>query len=128
AAGVDEIENDGLIIGKDLLLMEPGSTNDEDTAVRFIEENTPSKVMRYEKAIRSLERKLTINPDNIAALVGLTYFNNKLGRSEEAVRSAQTIRRLKAQFTIADFERTLYLKFQIQSIKNTALLNQAGIY
>jgi hypothetical protein len=128
AAGVDEIENDGLIIGKDLLLADSKSEDIEDPSVRFIEESTPSRVTEYEKAIRSLERKLVINPSNIAALVGLTYFNNKLGRSTEAARSAKKIRHINPAFTVVDFEKTLKFKFQRRSLNNTALLNQAGIY
>jgi curved DNA-binding protein CbpA len=128
AKGVDEIESDGLIIGKDLLLTDSDTADGEDPAVGFIEETTPSRVTAYEKAIRSLERKLTINPANIAALVGLTYFNNRLGRSAEAVRSAQQIRHINPAFTVSDFENTLKCKFQRRSLRNTALLNQAGIY
>jgi hypothetical protein len=128
AEGVDEIEKDGLIIGKDLLLTDAASTDGEDHSVKFIEETTPSRVTEYEKAIKSIERKLVINPSNIAALVGLTYFNNKLGRSTEAVRSAKKIRQINPAFTVNDFEKTLKFKFQRRSLNNTALLNQAGIY
>lgn len=128
ADGVDAIESDGLVLGKDLFLMEPTDTYDEGTPVRYIEENTPSRVESYRKAIRSLERKLTINPANISALVGLTHFHNKLGQSEEAVRTAQAIRRINPGFTVGDFEKTLKFKFQVPSLKNKALLNQAGIF
>ena len=128
AEGVDEIESDGLIIGKDLLLAHSERTEGEDNTLIYIEETTPSRVTEYEKAIRSLERKLTINPVNIAALVGLTYFNNRLGRSAEAIRSAEKIRHINPAFTVDDFEKTLKFKFQRNSLNNTALLNQAGIH
>jgi curved DNA-binding protein len=124
AAGVDAVEADGLILGKDLLLTE--STGDADEARPLIEEDTPSAVDRHEAAIRSLADKLTLNPDNVAALVGLTYFNNKLGRESEAVAAARRIRKANPAFSADDFEKTLQLKFRVGPLNNRALLEKAG--
>jgi len=125
AAGVDAIEADGLILGKDLLLTE--SAGETDEARRLIEEDTPSAVDQCEAAIRSLADKLTLNPDNLAALVGLTYFNNKLGREDEAVAAARRIRKASPAFSAEDFEKTLELKFRTGPMNNRALLEKAGI-
>ncbi len=124
AAGVDAVEADGLILGKDLLLTE--STGEADDARPLIEEDTPSAVDRYEAAIRSLADKLTLNPDNVAALVGLTYFNNKLGREAEAVAAARRIRKANPAFSAADFEKALQLKFRVGPLNNRALLEKVG--
>lgn len=123
AAGVDEIESDGIILGKDLLL--------EDTSDNkhwpMIEEETPSKVAAYESAIASLEAKVALNADNIAAWVGITYFSNKLGREKAAVAAAQSILQLNPSFSAEDFDRILSLKYRVDGIKNAALLQKVGI-
>ena len=126
AAGVDEIEADGVILGKDLLLTESASESEVSSQVKLIEEQTPSKVSAYQKAVDSLESKVALNPDNVAALVGLTYFNNRLGRQSAAVDAARKIRTVKPDFSIEDFEKTLQFKFRIGGIKNASLLKEAG--
>jgi hypothetical protein len=75
----------------------------------------------------SLAHKLAVNPDNTPALVGLIYFSDKLGQFERAARAARTIRRIDPQFSMRDFEETLQHKFQVPSIDNGALLQDAGI-
>jgi tetratricopeptide (TPR) repeat protein len=123
AAGVDEIEADGIVLGKDLLL-DDGSAEDERP---LIEEETPSRVSAYENAIASLEAKIALNPDNIPALVGLTYYNNKLGREDAAIAAAQNILKLSPDFTTEEFKKILTLKFRTGGLKNAYLLQKAGI-
>jgi hypothetical protein len=124
AAGVDEIEADGIVLGKDLLL--------EDTLAKsqkiLIEEETPGRTSDYENAIASLKAKVALNPENITAWVGITYFNNKLGREEAALAAAHKILLLNPTFSAEDFESVLTLKFRVDGMKNTALLQKAGIY
>jgi curved DNA-binding protein CbpA len=127
AEGVDAVESDGLIIGKDLLLTAKSSAEGGESASRFIEESTPSRATEYRMKVRSLERKIAVNPENITALVGLAHFHGKLGQAERAARAARAIRRLNPHFTARDFEETLQLKFQVPSIDDRALLQDAGI-
>ena len=93
----------------------------------MIEEETPSKVSAYENAIASLEAKVALNPDNIPAWVGLTYFNNKLGREDAAIAAAQYILKISPDFTTEDFKKILTLKFRADGLKNASLLQKAGI-
>ena len=123
ADGVDRIEADGLVLGKDLLLTETAGEED----VILIEEDTPSAVDQYEAAIAGLQGKLALNPENVAALVGLTYFHNKLGREAEAVEAAGRILAINPSFSKADFENTLRLKFRTGPMNNAALLKKAGV-
>ena len=92
----------------------------------LIEEDTPSAVDKYEAAIASLQGKLALNPENVAALVGLTYFLNKLGREAVAVEAAGRILAITPSFSAADFENTLRLKFRTGPMNNAALLKKAG--
>jgi hypothetical protein len=123
AAGVDEIEADGIVLGKDLLLDDGSSENQWP----LIEEETPSRVSAYENAIASLEAKVALNPDNIAAWVGLTYFNNSLGREDAAIAAARKILTVSSDFTANDFAEILALKFRADGLKNASLLQKAGI-
>ncbi|MEE4262174.1 MAG: DnaJ domain-containing protein [Desulfobacteraceae bacterium] len=126
AAGVDEIESDGVVLGKDLLLTESATESEMNDQVKLLEAQTPSNVSAYEKAVDSLEAKVALNPDNVAALVGLTYFNNRLGRQSAAVAAARKIRTTKPDFSIKDFDKTLRFKFRIGGMKNASLLKEAG--
>jgi len=123
AAGVDEIEEDGIVLGKDLML-EGASEKDPRP---MIEKETPGRVSEYENAIANLKAKVALNPDNIPAWVGITYFNNKLGREEMALAAARKILQLKPTFSGEDFEKVLSLKFRVDGMKNAALLQKAGI-
>ena len=124
---MDEIETDGLILGKDLLLTETTSSSEEDDRVQLIEEETPADVAQYEQAIHSLEGKVALNPQNIVALVGLAYFNNRLGREDEAIDAAKRILTENPDFSVADFEKTLQVKYRVGPMNNNALLNKAGM-
>lgn len=126
AAGVDEIEADGLVLGKDLLLAE--TTADlRDGPRPLIEEETPSDVAAHEKAVQSLAAKVALNPGNVAAWVGLVYFQNKLGREPEALDAARNLLLVKPDFSVAAFEKTLQLKFRVPPLDNDALLQRAGM-
>lgn len=93
-----------MVIGKDLLLTDSTTETEMHDQVKLIEAQTSSNVSAYEMAVDSLEAKVALNPDNIAALVGLTYFNNRLGRQGAAVDAARKIRTSKPDFSIEDFE------------------------
>lgn len=123
AAGVDEIEADGIILGKDLLLADVPA----DSHLPLIEEDTPSAVSAYQKVLAALETKVALNPGSIAAWVGVAYFNNKLGREDAALDAAQKILLINPTFSAEDFENTLALKFRVNGMKNAALLQKAGI-
>lgn len=123
AAGVDEIEADGIVLGKDLLPDARSAENERP----LIEEETPSRVSAYENAIASLEAKVALHPDNIAGWVGLIYFNNKLGREDAAVAAARAILKASPDFTAEDFTKILRLKFRADGLKNASLLQKAGI-
>lgn len=127
ATGVDEIETDGLILGKDLLLTETADSPEEDDTVKFIEEETPGDVSKYEQAIHSLEGKIALNPQNLVALVGLAYFNNRLGREDAAIDAAKRILLENPDFSVADFEKTLQFKYRVGPMNNLSLLNKAGL-
>mgnify|MGYP001816390492 FL=1 len=127
ATGVDEIETDGLILGKDLLLTETAGSPDEDDRAKMIDEETPADVSQFEQAIHSLEGKVALNPQNIVALVGLAYFNNRLGREDEALDAAKRILLENPDFSVADFEKTLQIKYRVGPMNNRALLNKAGL-
>jgi tetratricopeptide (TPR) repeat protein len=127
ATGVDEIETDGLILGKDLLLTETAGLPEEDDRAKMIDEETPVDVSKYEQAIHSLEGKVALNPQNIVALVGLAYFNNRLGRENEAIDAAKRILLENPGFSVADFEKTLQFKYRVGPMNNRALLKKAGL-
>ena len=127
ATGVDEIETDGLILGKDLLLTETAGLPEEDDRAKMIDEETPVDVSKYEQAIHSLEGKVALNPQNIVALVGLAYFNNRLGREDEALDAAKRILLENPDFSVADFEKTLQIKYRVGPMNNLALLKKAGL-
>jgi tetratricopeptide (TPR) repeat protein len=123
AAGVDVIEEDGVVLGKDLLLNDGTAENRRP----MIEEETPSRVSTYETAIASLKAKVALNPDNMAAWVGITYFCNKLGREEDAVAAARKILQIDPTFTTENFENILALKFRVDGMRNASLLLKAGL-
>ena len=127
ATGVDDIETDGLILGKELLLTETAGSPDEDDRAKMIDEETPADVSQFEQAIHSLEGKVALNPQNIVALVGLAYFNNRLGREDEALDAAKIILLENPDFSVSDFEKTLQIKYRVGPMNNRALLNMAGL-
>ena len=65
--------------------------------------------------------------DAIVALVGLAYFNNRLGREDEAIDAAKRILLENPDFSVADFEKTLQFKYRVGPMNNLALLNKAGL-
>ena len=105
----------------------PVSRISKEQLAKMIEEETPADVSKFEQAIHSLEGKVALNPQNIVALVGLAYFNNRLGREDEAIDAAKRILMENPEFSVADFEKTLQIKYRVGPMNNRALLNKAGL-
>jgi curved DNA-binding protein CbpA len=124
ANGVDEIETDGLILGKDRLLTE--STLDNES-IKLIEDNSLDTVDKYESVISNLKRKVSSNSNNLMAWVALVYLYIKLGRDDEAIEAAKEILKINSNSSINDFLATLKFKYPDSAEKISTLLKKAGL-
>jgi tetratricopeptide (TPR) repeat protein len=113
ASGVDEIENVGLIMGKDRLLTESTESIDisvEDENINLIEGISSDMANKFEEAIENLNHKTHSNPDNINAWVFLAYLNRRLGFIEEAEKASKRVLKIDPEFSSLSFVKTLNFK------------------
>ena len=111
--GVDEIENDGLIFGKDRLLTEstePTEISEEDENVILIESIGSDMASKFEEAIGRLNREIHSNPDNMNAWVFLAYMNRRLGHVKAADNAAKQVLKINPEFSAFQFVKTLEFK------------------
>ena len=127
ANGVDEIEKDKLILGKDRLLPEFTESSGYNVSIKLIEEDSFSTVDKCESAIRNLKRKASSNPNNLMNWVALAYLYIKLERHDEAIRAAKKILKINSNFSINDFISTLKFKYPESAEKISTLLMKAGL-
>ena len=113
ASGVDEIENDGLILGKDRLITESNEStelSEEDENVKLIENIGSDMASKFEEAIARLNQETNLNPDNMNAWVFLAYMNKRLGYTEAADTAAEQVVRINPEFSAFHFVKTLEFK------------------
>jgi len=110
AAGVDELEQNGMILGKDQLLPETTSPNEPPDTIRLLEHISAGTAVKFEEAIKNLDKTLSVNPDNLIAWVFLTYLHSRLGHSRRAKKAAAEVLRLNPLFSIEEFSQTLKFK------------------
>jgi curved DNA-binding protein len=127
AKGVDEIEKDGLILGKDRLLTESTESSEDNETIKLIEGDSFQTVDKYERAIRNLKRKVGLNSNNLMIWVGLAYLNLKLGRDNEATEAAKEVLKINPKFSINDFLATVKFKNPDSSEKISILLKNVGL-
>jgi curved DNA-binding protein CbpA len=127
ASGVDEIEKDGLILGKDRLLTEPTESFENYEGIKLIEGDSLETVEKHESAIRKLKRKVASNPNNLADWVSIAYFNMKLGRDDEATEAANEILKIDSNFSLNNFLSTLKFKYPDTAEKIATLVKNVGL-
>ena len=110
AAGVDEIEKEGMILGKDLLLPEKTDPNGAAESIRLLEHIGAETADKFGEAIANLDKKLAVNPDHLMAWVFLAYMHCRLGHRRRAKKAAREVRRINPLFSIEEFAQTLKFK------------------
>jgi len=110
AAGVDEIEKEGMILGKDLLLPEKTDPNGAAESIRLLEHISAETADKFGEAIANLDKKLAVNPDHLMAWVFLSYMHCRLGHRRRAKKAAGEVRRINPLFSIEEFAQTLKFK------------------
>ena len=110
AAGVDELEKDGMILGKDRLLPETTDPNAAADSIRLLEHISADKADKFEEAIANLDKKLAANPENLIAWVFLAYLHSRLGHKRRAKKAAGEVQRINPLFSVEEFSRTLKFK------------------
>jgi curved DNA-binding protein CbpA len=109
-SGVDEIENDGLVLGKDRLLTESTEISEEDENIKLIESISSDMASKFEEAVEKLNQEIHSNPDNMNAWVFLAYLNKRLGRVEAADKAAKQVLKINPKFSAFNFVKTLEFK------------------
>jgi len=69
ASGVDELEKDGMILGKDRLLPEKADPDEAVDSIRLLEHISAETADKFGEAIANLDKKLAVNPDHLMAWV-----------------------------------------------------------
>lgn len=110
AQGVDELERDGFILGKDRLLPETTEIEKEGEKLKLIESIHMDTIGKFEEAIKNLKKKVIKNPDNQIAWVFLAYLYRRLGQINAAEKAAKEVIRINPDFVISEFAETLQIK------------------
>jgi curved DNA-binding protein CbpA len=110
ATGVDELEKDGMILGKDLLLAQTTDSKETDDSIRLIEGVSAEAADKFEEAIANLDKRVAANPEHLLSWVFLAYLHMRLGHSRRAKKAAVQVHRINPLFSIEEFCQTL--KFQ----------------
>ena len=110
AAGVDEVEKDGMILGKDRLL--PQTTDPKEAAdrLRLLEHISAEKADKFEEAIENLDQKVATHPDDLIAWVFLAYMHSRLGHKRRAKKAADQVKRINPLFSVEEFAQSLKFK------------------
>ena len=110
AAGVDELEKDGMILGKDRLLPETTDPKETVDSLRLLDLISADKAYKFEEAIANLGKKLAANPEDLIAWVFLAYMHSRLGHKRRAKKAAGEVQRINPLFSVEEFSRTLKFK------------------
>ena len=88
ASGVDELEKDGMILGKDRLLPEKADPDEAVDSIRLLEHISAETADKFGEAIANLDKKLAVNPDHLMAWVFLACMHCRLGHRRRAKKAA----------------------------------------
>lgn len=110
ATGIDEIEKDGIILGKDRLLTETAGPDGDADSIRLIEHISAEAADKFEEAIANLDKKVAANPDNLISWAFLAYLHARLGHKRRAKKAADQVLRINPLFSVEEFAQTLKLK------------------
>jgi curved DNA-binding protein CbpA len=110
ASGVDELEQSGMILGKDQLLPETTDPNEPPEVIRLLEHISAGTADKFEEAFKNLDKKLSVNPNNLMAWVFLAYLHSRLGHSRRAKKAAAEVLRVNPLFSLDEFSQTLKFK------------------
>lgn len=106
AAGVDEIEKEGLILRKDRLIPQSTKSSEESEIIKLIAEESLETDDKYESAIVYLKSKVATNSDTLIVWLGLAYFYIKSGRDDEGAEALKKIYKIDSNFSIDNFLST----------------------
>jgi hypothetical protein len=110
AAGVDELEKEGMVLGKDRLLPETTGPGDAVDTTRLLEHIGAGTAEKFEEAVANLEKKVAHNPGNLIAWVFLAYLHSRLGHPRRAQKAAAEVRRVNPLFSAEEFSKGLKFK------------------
>jgi curved DNA-binding protein CbpA len=79
AAGVDELEKEGMVLGKDRLLPESTGPGDAVDTTRLLEHIGAGAAEKFEEAVENLEKQVAHNSGDLIAWVSLAYLHSRLG-------------------------------------------------
>jgi tetratricopeptide (TPR) repeat protein len=126
-AGVDEVEKDGMILGKDRLLTETTDPDEAADSIRLLEHISAGKVDKFEEAISNLDRKVAANPDNLIAWAFLAYMHSRLGHKRRAKKAADQVQRVNPVFSVEEFSQTLKFKNEEGRVRFREYSKLAGL-
>ena len=126
-AGIDELEKDGMILGKDRLLPETTDSNEAADSIRLLEHISSETADKYEEAIANLDKKIAVNPDHLMAWVFLAFMHCRLGHMRRAKKAAREVRRINPLFSVAEFSRTLKFKNEEGRVRFREYSRLAGL-
>jgi curved DNA-binding protein len=127
AEGVDELEKDGMILGKDRLLTETTSPNDETDSIKLLENISAETADKFEEAIENLDQKVAANPNNLIAWVFLAYMHARLGHMDRAKKAADHVQRINPFFAVGEFSQTLKFKNEEGRVRFREYSKLAGL-
>ena len=126
-AGVDEVEKDGMILGKDRLLTETTDPNEAADSIRLLEHISAGTVEKFEEAITNLDKKVAANPNNLIAWVFLAYMHSRLGHKRRAKKAAGEVQRINPFFAVGEFSQTLKFKSEEGRVRFREYSKLAGL-
>jgi len=109
-AGVDELEKDGMILGKDKLLPETTDPDEAADSVRLIDYISAESVAKFEEATANLDRKVAAYPNNLTAWAFLAYLHTRLGHVNRAKIAADQVKKKHPHYSVDEFALSLKLK------------------
>lgn len=129
AKGVDELEKEGLILGKDRLLPESTDADikKEGEKLKLIESIHMDTIAKFEEAIDNLTKKVATNRDNLIAWVFLAYLYRRLGNINEAETAAKEVIRINPKFSISALGETIKFKSQETNKRFREHLEMTGL-
>jgi hypothetical protein len=110
AAGVDAVEQKGMILGKDRLLPEttdPISSGDSTRLLEHISADTADKI---EEAVANLDKKVAANPNNLIAWVFPACMHSRIGHKRRAHKAAEQVQRIDPLFSVDAYAQTFKFK------------------
>ena len=127
AAGVDEIDKDGMILGKDRLLPESTDSNEAADSIRLLEHIGAETVDNFEAAITNLDKKVAANPNHLIAWVFLAYMHSRLGHNRRAKGAADQVHRINPLFSVEEFAQTFKFKSEEGRVRFREYSKLAGL-